>query len=232
MITLRPSLKDDILRELDNTSFGKDLFVLEFQKNDYLINVSFIPNSAFSFKAKEVQNNSNPREQYLSIEAPGQWTLEPEEFQHESFGHARGRITSWALRIEADFKSSQPIDENFEKLRDEIISQFDHYNQNGGNHFSEEEKSTIHSSIDELKEKMEKLYTEKDATNQQLNIMRQQINKLTESIEILDKRTWVLAAANRVINIFKEVKAAVGEVQALTSDINKLIPQETETPED
>ena len=54
--------------------------------------------------------------------------------------------------------------------------------------------------------------------------MKDQIRRLKEGIEILDKRTWFLAAANRIINIFKEVRAAVGEVQALTKDFDNLLP--------
>jgi hypothetical protein len=48
--------------------------------------------------------------------------------------------------------------------------------------------------------------------------------KLKDSIEILDKRTWMLAAVNRILNICKEVRAAVGEVKSLTKDIGNLLP--------
>ncbi len=228
MSTLRPSLRDEILRELDNTSFGKDLFDLKFHEDGFLICVNFIPNENFSFKTKEIENSRNPREQYLSLESPGQFTLEAEEFKHETFGNSRNRILSWAHRIEADIKASNPIDSSYDEIRDQILSQFKQYESDGNIHFTKEEKDTIHESLNELKSKMEALYKEKDATQHQLNLMKQQITKLTESIEILDKRTWVLAAANRVINIFKEVKAAVGEVKTITNDISKLIPQNTD----
>lgn len=58
--------------------------------------------------------------------------------------------------------------------------------------------------------------------------MKNQIKQLKDSIDILDKRTWVLASANRVLNIFKEVKAAVGEVTAITKDFNNLLPDLSE----
>ena len=227
MINLRPSLREDILRDLDNNHFGKGIFNLRFQEEDFLIYVEFLPNRKFSLKLIDSTDKSNPKENYTTIESPGQWILEPEEFCYENFGQAKSRIASWAHRIEADFKASKPDDGTYQDLREQILSQFKKYEAREGEYFSEKEKIDVHATLEELKKKIESLYKEKEATNQQLNLMRQQINKLNEGIEILDKRTWLMAAANRVINIFKEVKAAVGEVNILTNDINKLLLQET-----
>jgi hypothetical protein len=75
-----------------------------------------------------------------------------------------------------------------------------------------------------LQEKLEELFKDRHAKQKQINMMKEQIQKLKEGIKVLDKRTWALAAANRVINIFKEVRAAVGEIKEITRDFNNLLP--------
>lgn len=231
MVTIRPALKEEILRDLDNTPFGKDLFKIEIQKDDYLLHLSYIPKKGFSFTLKELKEKRANRFNFITIEAPGQWMLEPEEFELENFGQARSRISSWARRIEDDYRASLPGFNDLEDFRSQIITEFEKTFKGEGIHFSKEEKENVESSLETIQEKIEKLYKEKDASKHQINIMKQQISKLKESVDILDKRTWVLAAANRVINIFKEVKSAVGEVKTITKDFNNLLPSSTENNE-
>ena len=223
MVTVRPALRTEILRELDDTPFGKDLFDIEIQKDDALVRVTFIPKTQFSFSLKELKESVGNRYFFATFEAPGQWMLEIEEFQHENFAQARGRIRQWARRIEDDYVAEKPNFEGLEELRKKIVDEFDASKIPEGERFTDEEKEAQDHRLDELQEKIEKLYKDKHAERGQINLMKDQIKKLKESIDILDKRTWVLAAANRILNICKEVRAAVGEVKALTKDFDNLL---------
>lgn len=224
MYTIRPSVKEQILRELDNTPFGKDLFEVKIQEEDYLISVTYLPKKNFNFVLKELTESKNVRNKFLTLEAPGDWTLEQEEFEHEHFQPGRNRIIHWARRIEEDYKASLSRPENYETIRSQLFEGFDKKSIPEGERFSNEEKEKMDHRLSDLQDKMEKLYNKENATNHQLGLMRQQIRRLKDSIEILDKRTWILAAANRVLNIYKEVRAAVNEVKVLTSEIDNLLP--------
>lgn len=226
MITLRPALKEEILQTLDNTSFGKDLFNVNLQNADYLIQVIFIPNGNFIFTIKEIQDPKTNK-YFNSFESPGDWKLEEEIFEHEQFIHAKNRIHTWANRIEQDYKANLPNYSGLEELRQKILNDFATIGNQKEIHFSDEDKEGITKKLNDLENKIETLFNEKEATRHQINLMKQQISRLKESVKVLDKRTWLLAAANRIINIFKEVKAAVNEVTAITKDFQTLLPQET-----
>lgn len=224
MATVRPALKAEIERDLDNTAFGKDLFNIQIQKEDFLIKIVYIVKNNFSFCIKDLKEPIANRYHFITQESPGQWMLETEEFQHENFQNARSRVQQWCKRIEDDYIATKPGFEELESIRKRIIEEFDASSITEGEQFSEQEKLERDHRLDEIEEKLENVYREKNADRQQINLMKQQISKLKEAIEVLDKRTWMLAAANRILNIFKEVRTAVGEVQALTRDFDNLLP--------
>lgn len=224
MATIRPALLTEILRELDNTAFGKDLFEIKIQDEDFLIQVTFLPKRQFSYCLKELKEPVGNRYYFVTFEAPGEWMLETEEFQHENFATARGRIHQWSRRIEDDYVASKPGFEELEQLRNKMMVGFDAAAIPEGDQFTEKEKEDQDHRLDEIEEKIEAFYKEKKADQQQVNVMKDQIRRLKDAIKVLDKRTWMLAAANRILNIFKEVRTAVGEVQALTKDFDNLLP--------
>jgi len=224
MATVRPALRNEILRELDNTVFGKDLFELTIQQEDFLVKIDYLPKKQFSYLLKKLDEPVGNRYYFSTIEAPGQWMLEAEEFQHENFANARNRINQWARRIQEDYSAIKPGFEDLEELRRKIISDYDASSYSDGEQFTSQEKMEQDSRLDEIEKKLESFYKDKEADRNQINIMKDQIRKLKEAIDVLDKRTWMLAAANRILNIFKEVKTAVNEVQELTQDIGNLLP--------
>jgi hypothetical protein len=224
METVRPALRNAILRELDNTPFGKDLFDVKLQQEDFLIKITYIPNLRFTFVIKKLAEPVAPRYYFATYEAPGQWMLETEEIMHENFAQARARIHSWARRIEEDYKAAEPEFEALEELRATIFKNFRESDNLEGERFTSSEKEKFDAKLDELQSKLEDLLKDKHAKQDQIDMMKEQIRKLKNGIEILDKRTWSLAAVNRVLNIFKEVRAAVGEVKTLTRDFENLLP--------
>lgn len=224
MVTVRPAARTEILRELDNTAFGRDLFEIKIQDEDLLIQVTFLPKRQFSYCLKELKEPIGNRYYFVTFEAPGQWMLETEEFQHENFANARARVHQWSRRIEDDYVATKPGFEELEQLRSRMMDGFDASAIPEGDRFTKEEIEDQDHRLDEIEEKIEAIYKEKNADRQQINMMKDQIRRLKDAIEILDKRTWMLAAANRILNIFKEVRTAVGEVQALTKDFDNLLP--------
>ena len=224
MGTVRPALKQEILRELDNTAFGKSLFDVEIQKNGNLVSVTFIPDPNFRFELSEYKEIVQGRFHYKTFEAPGQWMIEGEEFNHENFQNARSRIHAWASRIEQDYKAAKPEYDDLENLREKIFQELGGENIEGHEQFSQEEKQKADERLNDLEEKIGAVLRKRNADQTQINILHDQIRKLKTAIEILDKRTWSLAVANRILNIFKEAKMAVGEVQSLTRDVGNLLP--------
>ena len=235
MGTVRPALKEEILRELDNTVFGKSLFEVRIQQDGNLVGVIFIPNREFKFELSDYKEAVQGRFYYKTFESPGQWMVEGEEFNHENFQNARSRIHAWANRIEQDYKAAKPEYSDLEELREKIFQDLGAENFEEYEQFSPEEKEKADERLNQVEEKIEAILRDRHADQSQINILHDQIRKLKAAIEVLDKRTWSLAVANRILNIFKEAKMAMGEVRSLTKDIGNLLPdlssEENETDE-
>lgn len=228
MVTIRPAVIEQINNQLDQTVFSKHLFDMAVNQDDFIIKITFNGSNDYEFLLKEHSKPKQGRYRFLTIESPGDIALETEFFDHENLNNARSRIHSWAHRIEEDFRLMAPNDSDLEALRQEFMNQFSG-SSDDRSHFSPEEQNTVFSKLKDLEEKLEEFYKEKEATNQQLNILHQQIEILKKGVGILDKRTWLSAACNRVLDIYKEVKAAKKEVSGLLGDMENLLPGPTET---
>jgi phage shock protein A len=147
-------------------------------------------------------------------------------FSGEMSTEPRHRIISWARRIEEDYKISVPDTSELEALRDEFLNNFDRNNSEIA-HFSIDEKKQLFEKLKNLENHIEEFYREKEATQHQINVLHQKVDILRKGVEILDKRTWISAAFNRVLDIYKEVKAAKNEVSGLLVDMNNLLPDAT-----
>jgi hypothetical protein len=49
MANVRPALRNEILRDLDNTAFGKDSFEVKIQEQDFLSQIAYRPRRHFTF---------------------------------------------------------------------------------------------------------------------------------------------------------------------------------------
>lgn len=159
--TVRPAVRQEISRELANTPFGKDLFSIKLQHGEYLISVVFTPKPNFFFCLKELPEIVNARFYFETIEAPGLWKLEKEEFQHEGFAQARGRLAQWAGRIQSDYVAQKNDFEGLERLREHIFAEFEKTDIPEGERFTPEEKQAQERKVEELEQKIEALYREK-----------------------------------------------------------------------
>lgn len=220
--TLRPALRQEILRELDNTSFSQHLFDVRMQEGDSLIKITYKPKPEYCFELKELEGAGTGRNAYVTFEAPGQYTLETEEYRHEKIENGRGRIHSWARRIEEDYRAKHVDKDFFEELRQEFEENLtqDHLDEP----FSSEEQHSMSDRLDALESKLQQVLEQKEAGQRDINMLHEQIRKLKQSVEILDKRTWFLAAFHRVLDIYKEVKMSTGEVRELMKDVGGMLP--------
>lgn len=225
MTTIRLAIVEQMKKQFDQTVFSKHMFEFSVNKKDHVLKVTFLGNEEFQFIVKELPTLKQERFKFIAIESPGHVSNEAEESDHEILHNAQSRAYNWARRIEEDYRIAAPDDNELESFRREFFESFEAA-KNDNSHFSYEEQNTVNKKMQDFEQRLEKLYEEKHATNQQLSEMRRQVEILKKSVEILDKRTWLSAACNRVFDIVKEVKGAKKEITNLLGDmqIDNLLP--------
>lgn len=230
MATIRLAIIEQMKKQFDQTIFSRHMFNVSVKEPDCILKIEFQGQLDYKFILKEISPPTQNRFKFITIESPGQIANEIEEFEHENLNNAQSRAYQWANRIEEDYRMAIPDDIELENFRKEF---FDKFKTSGidQSHFSVEEQAKVNDKMDEFEKKLEQLYKEKQATRQQMNAMHQQIGILKKSVEVLDKRTWLSAACNRIFDIYKEVKAAKNEVSGLLGEMNKLLPDESKNEE-
>lgn len=231
MATIRLAVIERMKTNFDHTVFSKHMFDFSINQKDHILKVTFLGNDKFQFTIKELIPPKQNRFKFVSIESPGDVSNETEQFDHETLNNAQSRAHSWAVRIEEDYKIAAPEDNELENFRTEFFASFEG-NTNATGHFTEEEKSSVNTRMQEFEKKLEILFEERHANHQQMNEMRRQIEMLKKSVNILDKRTWLSAACNRVFDIVKEVKGAKKEISNLLGDMSNLLPDNSSTTEE
>jgi hypothetical protein len=225
MATIRLAIIEQLKKNFDQTVFSKHMFEFSSNKQEHVLKITFLGNPDFQFQIKELPKPKQDRFKFITIESPGHVSIEAEHADHENLNNAHSRAYGWARRIEEDYIIAAPEDNELENFRKQFFEQFDE-SKADDSHFNYEEQNLVNKRMNDFEKKLEKLYSEKHATQQQVNEMKQQIEILKKSVEILDKRTWLSAACNRVFDIVKEVKGAKKEITTLLGDMkmDNLLP--------
>jgi len=98
--------------------------------------------------------------------------------------------------------------------------------------FEKNEKDVLYKQLDELKNKLEKLYAEQKESDNTIRSMKEQLSKLQNNIGILDKRTWRLNSFNKIFELVSKAVKFKKNLQKLKENINFLLSDDSIQPID
>jgi chromosome segregation ATPase len=98
--------------------------------------------------------------------------------------------------------SSVDINNEFQKLREEINKKIDEIGLNGTESFSEKEKESWYSKLDELYTQINELKKEHDLTKQELNQIKREIESAKKDMSVYPKKTWLKIFGQKFVTIF------------------------------
>ena len=199
--------------------------------HDPALYLSYITTSAFdTIEEMAKPKPANTIFYFQTMEAPGELASIEEIYECDSLQAAINRVAKWTSRIFEDLKLSQPIEDDLEKLRQDIESTIKADFESSNDAFNDEEKETLHKKLDALKAKLEKLYEEQKESKNTIKVMKEQLTKLQNNISILDKRTWKLNSFNKIFDLVSKAVKFKKNVQKLKDNISFLLTDNPNEP--
>lgn len=199
MIQLRESTKRKITDLLNKSHFTASAFSVTYEEEsqDFLI-ISFIPNKVFKFTAEKTYSN------FSTTEAPGLHIVTEETFKREALDDCLKAISPWISRILEDYRTHNPLVDEFETLRKTISEQIEQHIGDEAAHFSGEEMESIRTKLDDLSAKLAEVTEKTFEQEKQLRDAQAEIKNLKADLEVFPKGVWYRMAGSKVLNILKK----------------------------
>ncbi|MET0025911.1 MAG: hypothetical protein ABW085_16805 [Sedimenticola sp.] len=216
---IRPGVRDQIINELDGGLLPSVMFDIELNAGEDLIRLVYKNKPEFQFRLQQLPNPINNRFHFRTIEAPSEFTLADEVFHHEQLAQGRHRISSWAQRIAFDIQSAVSSSGFDQEFADEWLEGLRKAIPDTNEPFTVGEKRAASERVQKLEERLEELLKAQEATGAEMGRMHHQMEQLRKAIDVLDKRTWVLGVASRLIGVCRDIRSIRGEIKALLGDV-------------
>lgn len=219
MTVLRESTKKKIVDALDKSHFTASSFSVTFAEGQSpFVIISFIPEKKFCFTIGENFGGSG----YMTVEAPGHHIESGEEYERTNLESCFRAISSWASRILEDYRSKNPVLDEFESLRKTLIDQFEQHVQDKHAHFTATEAYELRSKLDELTNRMQELLEKNEQYEYRLKEATNEIDRIKADLEMFPKGVWYRMAGSKMVNIIKKV-AGSKEGRELALEVAKNI---------
>lgn len=204
MTALRETTKKKIAEALDKTYFTGSSFSLLFKENsDPFVVIKFIPEERFSFSIGEPSGYNSSG--YISEEAPGLHIETGERYKHDNLASALKAIGPWTERILEDYRSRNPVIDEFEAFRKTLSEQVEAHIQDKESHFTDEEAQALREKLDELSAKLHEVWEKSETTEQKLKEAEQEIERIKNDIAIFPKGVWYRVAGSKIVGAVKKV---------------------------
>lgn len=195
MLKLRPNTLKEIQSILDESYFTKDSFVLENNPiRKSFLRIEFTPEPKYVFIAKENKG------EYVTIEKPGIYLENEEEFKRENFSFILHAVYSWVDRIKEDLDSNYSVmqDGNLEYFIKKIKQFFSKY-ENTNEYFKRLEIIEISGTLSDLdssicNNKKELFLLDADTAS-----FHNTVESLKKDLNIYPKNVWCVISKNKII---------------------------------
>ena len=200
MISLRETTKRRIIATLEKSHFTASSYEISYSVTEpEFLRITFIPNKVFYFAAIEQFGN------YRSEESPGILRTDAEAFKHLSLEEALKAISPWTARILEEYRTLNPIIDEFEALKQSISEQIEQHAADDSSHFTREEAEVIRQKLDELATKLADLSDKTVEQEKQLREANAEIKTLKSDLELFPRSVWLRMAGSKVVGIVKKV---------------------------
>ncbi|MDC4227321.1 MAG: hypothetical protein MPW15_24535 [Candidatus Manganitrophus sp.] len=113
-------------------------------------------------------------------------------------------ISPWVMRILEDYRTQNPLIDEFENLRSSLSEQIEKHIADESAHFSSEEIASIRSSLDDISVKLAEISEKTAEQERQLLNAQNELKGLKADLEIFPKGVWYRMAGSKVLNILKK----------------------------
>ncbi len=216
MTLLRKTIIDKIYIFLDNTSFGRDSYNINFPSDgNPLFEITFLAFPEYSFLLNEFKGEIKT---YIS---PGVYKTQDSN-TYSDITRAISEILTWSARIREELTSQGLREED----QSEYFNQIDEYIESlkePSKRFSDSEIEQLKKKLNDLEAKFEDLYKKTIVTEQELNILKSKTDGAKKDLQFYSKEIWYKTAMRGIIGTSKRILSTKEGKQVAVEIFKKLI---------
>lgn len=218
MINLRETTKRRVLATLEKSHFTAASYEIQYSiEASEFLRITFLPNKNFYFEATERFGS------FRSEESPGILKLDSETFDHKTLDECLKAIAPWSARILEEYRTLNPIVDEFETLKRSIAEQIEQHVADESTHFTREEADAICAKLDELVAKLAELTDKSTDQERQLRDAQNELKTLKGDLELFPRGVWLRMAGGKVVGLIKKVATSKESRELALAAAKKLL---------
>lgn len=231
MSELIATFMDEIVSTLNSTRFSVDDFDLEGDEDKELLRIVFKYNDSYSFiltedSVTEEVESTNPFRtgsisktvtKLFSYESPSSYK-KTEKIEIRGFENVCDRIAKWCLNLHKELSAETSDNSEYEQAKTAFKEQFEINIDDPESRFSEKEVSALQLRLDELYQKFEELSEKHQISEEELEKLNGEIEKMKDNAHTYKKGIWAKITQNKVTElIFTFLKSKEGRELVIDS---------------
>lgn len=232
MPKLRQTIISQIYSALESTGFSLRDFKVDVEGSDHLAHIVFVPKPQYEFSIAEKDFAVRPLTDFLrqtppdirlaTIESPGEYKIKDIR-KHESIEQCIGCITTWCQNIKEDLAVRIPVQDELDEFEAEIERQINEVAGDSQEKFSETEVSALSKKLDGLAERFEELKRANTITENELVVVKAELEKMKGTLPIYPKSAWYKTAGHSLLDVTKRILKTKEGREFLLSSAKKFL---------
>lgn len=192
MLTLNSGALKRIKATLDNSLFSSQMFDISRNQGQSVIEIVYLPEPAFRFKAEEVTGRLQ------STECPGTIFVEPEDYTLNRPNELEGRIQQWVRRIEEEVQvqdNGRSAIDVFRKQIEDTANKIDSPEKP----FTADEAREWTQHFNEMTEKLRTMSDEIKINQSDIQQLKSQLKRMQQVATKMPRSTWLKSTGYKIV---------------------------------
>jgi len=205
--------KQQVYEALDKSEFSYADFEVSYPEEDGLLAfVKFIPEPSYQLQFREPSTQTGNK--FLLSYSPGSF-MEVGEVRADNFIEAVRGLATWCSNIRADLRADSPWINELDDLRASFEEAIRKHVSDPEKHFTREEAAALQARLDDLISKFEQLHERNAITEDQLKLVKDELDQIKANTTSFKKATFFKTAGNKLFSLMMKVAGSKPAQEAL-----------------
>jgi len=216
-MSLRNALVAKIWNSLEQSPFTPADFIVDLNRSDALLLVTFRHSPAFKFTATETYKG-----ELFATCSPGAYKA-TERVQLNTLAELPDLVLNWSRNVRDELRTTVPVYSELDALRETIEKHINEHIESPETPFSNDEAEELRAKLDELAEKFQQMQEHNELTQQEVNRLNQEITAIKANLAAYPRGVWYKTAANKIWIAVSKVGTSKESRQVLAQAAQKLL---------
>jgi hypothetical protein len=209
--------------DVESTDTNDDVVLIRYRDDKKFVARLFYAQRAARSHEERMLSMMGGRERVLWFEfCPGGF-VEVEREEGVSFDRFLAEVRSWTDRLRSEIILVDTFQRQFREFQKELNRKLEEHFADATAHFTEDEKTEVFDRLRDFQERIEELEKTKQATEAQLEQLKQVIADLSRAATSLPKKAWYRTACSKLFEVGSKIVSSKAGQKVIETTIDRLL---------